>query len=141
MPDQVSWVRQSHPPPTTASQPPPASVPALAPAPATDDYEGDSPYGGGSAEDTIGANNLNSVQDLLYIFGNNNSQQAALNKCGDWTLIASGRRACCAVALINEPCREFRIWLRCCRALERHLTARTRASRSAAEPNPSHKRV
>ena len=72
----LAWHAQCPPPPPVSPPPPPLSAPSAA-APAA---AGDSGSGGG-ALDIIGMNNLNSVNDLLYVFGNGNAQQAALNKC------------------------------------------------------------
>ena len=70
---------QSPPPPPLSPLPPPTAVDAAAPAPAT------SSDSGTGALDIIGMNNLNSVNDLLYVFGNGNAEQAALNKCAGLT--------------------------------------------------------
>jgi len=63
-------------PPAPVAQPPPLTAGnAAAPAAAADGGSG------AGALDIIGQNNLNSVNDLLYVFGNGNAEQAALNKC------------------------------------------------------------
>ena len=63
--------------PRQSPPPPPLSPPPVA-APAPGATSGAS---SASGVDIIGMNNLNSVNDLLYVFGNGNSTQAALNKC------------------------------------------------------------
>ena len=77
--DASICLRQSPPPPSVGSPPPPLDG-SVAAAPAAAAGSGTSMPTGG-ALDTIGVNNLNSVNDLLYVFGNGNAAQAALNKC------------------------------------------------------------